>query len=109
MIEVEIHGRLGNHLFQYAFAYSLAREFKTSFKFRYLHKTNIDSIFLVPSFRKAIYQTNKTLSNFIDQFGDSFLNKNHQTIEVQTLKHFIPTNNTRYKGFYQSFDFFSKY
>ena len=109
MIEVEIHGRFGNHLFQYAFAYAMARQFNSPFKFRYSYRQSLDEIFELPSFKKPLLQKIKRLSGSIDHRMDQFFDKSNEVIQVKDIEHFTPQQNTRYKGFYQSYQFFSNY
>ncbi|MEM9325030.1 MAG: hypothetical protein AAGA85_05220, partial [Bacteroidota bacterium] len=59
MIEVKLMGRLGNHLFQYAFAYSLARELGTSFKIKGMDHSPLPSLCSLPSYKPARSHTER--------------------------------------------------
>lgn len=108
MIEVEIHGRFGNHLFQYAFALAMSKELNTTFKLVHTHRLEMDKIFNLTSYRKSLIHKNEHVSIRIEKLSDRFL-KRKKVIEVDNDKNFIPEDNVRYRGFYQCQKYFAKY
>lgn len=101
MIAVQLHGRLGNQLFQYAFAFETAKKLKTSFVFDefidhnlisqyfYLDKTHYSTFGRIRKrFKKWRYQVN--------QMG----NKTPEEMFSESHNHCF------YKGFFQSEKYF---
>ena len=108
MIEVEIHGRFGNHLFQYAFALAMSKELNTTFKFANVHRLKMDKIFNLISYRKPLLHKNENVSIQIEKLYDHFL-KRRKVIEADNDINIIPEDNVRYRGFYQCHKYFAKY
>lgn len=108
MIEVEIHGRFGNHLFQYSFALAMSKELNTTFKFVNTHRLEMDKVFDLISYRKSLIHKNEHVSIRIEKLSDHFL-KRKKVIEVDNDINFIPEDNVRYRGFYQCQKYFAKY
>lgn len=110
MIAVKIQGGLGNQLFQFAFIYSLAKEFHTIY---FLEYTNS---FIVPVYFKV-----KRLYELIER--DKHLRKlNRKICKYIKSKNYIDFSDcnltfqslyrkdyTHYDGFFQSVEFFIPY
>lgn len=129
MIGVLAQGRLGNQMFQFAFAYALSRKLKTSFfihradslhyfaLFETLEKTNKRNIFyyaLINLFRKSQSPVSiSSLKSPIEPLSDWAINKNvciwNSTIDSQNYLLTKIENNVLYKGFFQSEEYFKEF
>jgi len=104
MIGVQLHGRLGNQLFQYAFAYAASRKLDTSF---YMDES-IDHCILSEYFKLPSYS--KT-SNYIKRYFSKLKN----TGQINIDPHKMPAQNISlleknklYAGFFQSEEYFKE-
>jgi hypothetical protein len=110
LIIVKIQGGLGNQLFQYAFAHSLAKDINTIFLFDY---TNL---FIVPVYFKVNryylwMNNNKHFSKLNRRICKHIKSKQYVDFTdcKLTPKNLIRKNNAYYDGFFQSVDFFNCY
>ena len=103
MIKVDLWGRMGNQMFQYAFAAETANKFRTFFTIIPTEKFEVVKYFKLDSFtricyNKFIFRVYRFIINRIYLF--EFI---HQVNEGS-----IPLkNNIRYKGFFQSENYFT--
>ena len=110
MIGVKLIGRLGNQLFQYAFAYSVSKKLKTPFlliESEYHHKYNIH-YFRLRLFEKL---SSKIATSFYFKLSKKFkIIKEYDNNEVLTIEELINfKNNLVYEGFFQSENYFREY
>jgi hypothetical protein len=125
MIGVELQGRLGNQLFQYAFAYATAKKLKTSFYF----DRKLQALFLPTYFNHAadlfyfLYQTIFSIGGF-NGFFKNYL-KLRFYAAIRRLLNFelvyisdqvdprilVPTlkNNKMFSGYFQAAYYFEPY
>src|ERR1035437_7375645 len=103
MIGVRLDGRLGNQLFQYAFAYSLSKRLHTSF---YLPQFKVDSLlyqfFELPSNKKWI---NEKIERY---FWKALKYHENTDFNAANWKEKCKENNCVYQGFMQSLSFFEE-
>ncbi len=101
MIEVQLISRMGNHFFQYAFAYAAARSLNTSFRIRDWHRSPLSSLVEVPSlsYRK------------VDKYRDFLLKYlgSKKCIDVKNDQPFLLEDEMLYRGHFQSDKFFADY
>lgn len=102
MIKVDLWGRMGNQMFQYAFAYETAKRFKTFFTIVPTEKFELIKYFELDIFTRFCYHKYvfKFYNFIIRRF---FLFENINQIDEKSIK---LANNKRYKGFFQSEDYF---
>jgi hypothetical protein len=105
MIIVKFQGRLGNQMFQYAAALCVSKKFNTfclidcsskSVFLKYFKNRIVDGEFLN---RILLKWFKKRLSNTVNQIGDEDITEMKQLFK----------DNTYYKGFFQSEDYFEGY
>lgn len=125
MIAVVAQGRLGNQLFQYAFAYAISKKISTNF---YIDKRYEDYLlynyFDLPNdiFSKLdryIFSINgfrKLFKSYLRLGIYAFIERKKITSELFFSDTILPTtqllkvqNHTKYHGFFQSEDYFSAY
>jgi len=120
MIAVLIQGRLGNQLFQYAMAFSIAKELKTSFFFdQSAEKIYINKYFEIPNYRFAILDyTLFNIKGYKNLFTFYFRrNFYHLINKIQVSNHIKEEdldaskfqNHTLYIGYFQSENYFKPY
>lgn len=104
MIGVEIDGRLGNQLFQYAFALSTARRLRTHFfLYNYHHRLLINEYFDLNSFNFYFNQIqNKIYKAYKNKWDKVELD--NERAPVEQLKKV--TNRIVLKGYFQSEEYF---
>lgn len=109
MVGVEIQGRLGNQLFQYACAITLSKRLNTPFYLKhYEHKLDVHKYFKLPRFT---YFVNRAIvsalnHNLINPISIEISNFDHP---VSTKVINCPETNVVYKGYFQSLLFFKNY
>jgi hypothetical protein len=102
MIKVDLWGRMGNQMFQYAFAIETANKFKTFFtiipteKFELIRYFELD-FFTRICYNKYFFRAYSFIINRICLFK-YFYQVDEKSIDLE--------NNIRYKGFFQSEDYF---
>jgi len=107
VIEVELDGRMGNHFFQYAFAYCTAKELGTSFRMRGWYGSNLSSFVELASYPKSKINSHNALGKLTDKWYDLFYNQ--EVINVENDHDVNWRDNVRYIGYFQTDAFFSKY
>jgi hypothetical protein len=124
MIGLKIQGRLGNQLFQYSMAYTIAKQLKTSFFFdQSLEKFYLHQYFNIPNYRFAILDqlvfsikgfknifTYYARKNFYRLINNFFVNNNvnEESLEITSTRLNLQ-NNTLYTGYFQSENYFQPY
>lgn len=101
MIEVQLKSRMGNHFFQYAFAYAIAQQLGTTFRIRNWYQSPLQYLVKTPSHKYTLG----------DKYRDIFsirLNRK-KPIHVENNLPFILEDGVLYDGHYQSDQFFSNY
>lgn len=104
MIGVEIQGRLGNQMFQYAFALEVAHKINTRFFLKYYHyPITIDKYFELPGFNRHLNRiANKIFSLVRSRF--KYVEESSALNPRNLLENL--TDNTLYKGYFQTDIFF---
>lgn len=98
MIEVQLMSRMGNHFFQYAFAYAAAQQLGTSFRIRDWHLSPLRTLVETPSHKY----------NQIDKYKDLLINRFDRKKRIAVDEEsFDPEDGVIYEGYYQSDRFFS--
>jgi hypothetical protein len=117
MIGLKIQGRLGNQLFQYSMAYTIAKQLKTSFFFdQSLEKFYLHQYFEIPNYRFATldrylfsirgfknlfsFYAKKISFFFVEKI---FIKRTLNEANIETLK---LQNKTLYVGYFQSENYF---
>lgn len=104
MIIVDYIGRLGNQMFQYAFAVSTAKTHKTWFLLNPVYKNEINNFFELDIATKII--SNPHLINVHKKLLQYFIPK----LKIQTQDGWeddiVATDNLHYEGFFQSENYF---
>lgn len=105
MIGVQLHGRLGNQMFQYAFACSIAKKLNISF---YLDEY-IDNFILTKYFKLPGYnhQFNRLIRKWNKISNPKFLKTDGKDNPAEILLQV--KNNMLYSGFFQSEVYFNNY
>jgi hypothetical protein len=110
MIGIKLNGRLGNQMFQYAFAFATAKKLKTNF-FLIENKSDAEELsefFQLPGYKKSIslklgykyFQWMKYHQRVVKMY--------HNGVNpINKIKEF--TNNCVYEGFFQSPFYFEEY
>ncbi len=116
MIGVKLHGRFGNQMFQYAFAYSMAKKLKTSFFIDpYLSKFELPLYFELKgqSRLKSILAGSFFLLNkfVLKLTGRSLMRVLPENSQDEDYRFFnqrgeTPADNVIYNGYFQSADYF---
>lgn len=101
MIEVQLMSRMGNHFFQYAFAYATARHLDTTFRIRDWHRSPLTSLVEAPS------TANKPYDKYLDILFRRKLQK--RIIAVENEPPFPLEDDVLYRGYFQSESFFHPY
>jgi hypothetical protein len=102
MIKVDLWGRMGNQMFQYAFATETARRFKTFFTIIPSEKFELVTYFELDFFTRLCYHK-FLFKAYRFVIIRTFLFKNIRQVNHRSLD---VKNNIRYKGFFQSENFF---
>ncbi|MEQ9298874.1 MAG: alpha-1,2-fucosyltransferase [Cyclobacteriaceae bacterium] len=108
MIQIEINGRLGNHLFQYAFGISASRQLGTRFSFKNEDRLEIDEYFELPSYKRGFLKI-----PFLIRLYDRVKSMIDTTRNVVVLDEYQTQvdlkDNVTYRGHFQSYDFFKEH
>lgn len=109
MIQVKIQGRLGNHLFQYAFAYSLAKQHNVDFRMINWSSSMLPTIFELSTGEKSSKQIQTKFSKILGKLLDKVYSINRKTIKISHLDSFEFKDGAIYSGYYQSHYYFKAY
>lgn len=102
MVKVDLWGRMGNQMFQYAFALDTARKFKSFFLIAPTEKFELTKYFRLDFFTRLCYSTiffklyNKIVYRLCNTELISQINEGSVSLK----------NNVSYRGFFQSENFF---
>lgn len=105
MIIIGLIGRLGNQMFQYAFAYNTAKKLKTRFIFRPIYKNEITKYFKLDVVTHILYSKYgyKLYSRYLDR------KKGFEVLEQNGWQNkTVIQNKSEYAGFFQSELFFQE-
>lgn len=106
MIQVDIQGRLGNHFFQYAMAYASSKSLKTTFRIRKWSQSDLSELCMLGSLNTKL---NRPSSTFASKFCNKVIDKlynSKKVVEIDDFKNFIPEDNMKYLGYFQSDQYF---
>ena len=104
MIKVDLWGRMGNQMFQYAFALNTARKFNTKFLIAPTEQFELLKYFKLDLFTRFCY------SNLFFRVYDRLVSRLNTSDLISQIDEgaVLLKNNTSYRGFFQSEKFFSE-
>lgn len=100
MVGIFLDGRMGNHLFQYAYILSLAKDLRTHY---FVDQLKVD--FILPDFF-TLKDYNRYRNTFFTKFYYKAVQKRFNMVEEYHAEE-LKCNYTYYKGFFQSASYFT--